>query len=295
MNDSTATGDRLTLLEQDNVKNQEEIQKLKNQVQSANIFATLAAMDRDRISRNLMIKIINTKYREIRTPTDLSTRLGWRLLGVARSPPTSPYPRSPVERETRTLQRAQKYPTAAPSTAINDMDVARLHTARAATAETTRAAITVGGARGSNNTGPAAGARGPNVVGPTVGAVAIDAVPEVRGCSYPEFMKCEPTKFKAMVPTIKKLLERYVWGLPQLIQGNVTSFDSSIIDEPMRMAHMIMDQAVRAGTVLENAKGYAPAATAPAGERGYDITNLEFGKRIFRKRHLGLDMVTMSS
>ncbi|GKA90273.1 hypothetical protein Tco_0812143 [Tanacetum coccineum] len=30
MNNSTATGDRLTLLEQDNVKNQEEIQKLKN-------------------------------------------------------------------------------------------------------------------------------------------------------------------------------------------------------------------------------------------------------------------------
>ncbi|GJW79269.1 putative reverse transcriptase domain-containing protein [Tanacetum coccineum] len=257
--------------------------------------------------------------------------------------------------------------------------VLKLHTARAATAETTRAAITVGGARGSNNTGPAAGARGPNVVGPTVGAVAIDAVPEVKGCSYPEFMKCEPIKFKgtkgamgltrwfkrlesvflinkcaendkvkyatstildealswwnsvaqpigienaykipwvelkkmmikqyyprcnvqklevelwnhlvkgvdittynrqfqvlailcpAMVPTIKKLLERYVWGLPQLIQGNVTSFDSSTIDEPMRMAHMIMDQAVRAGTVLENAKGYAPAATAPAGERG---------------------------
>ncbi|GKA16536.1 hypothetical protein Tco_0696283, partial [Tanacetum coccineum] len=51
MNDSTATGDRLTLLEQDNVKNQEEIQKLKNQVQSTNIFATLAAMDRDRIEK----------------------------------------------------------------------------------------------------------------------------------------------------------------------------------------------------------------------------------------------------
>ncbi|GJU20340.1 reverse transcriptase domain-containing protein [Tanacetum coccineum] len=224
----------------------------------------------------------------------------------------------------------------------------------AATAETTRAAITVGGARGSNNTGPAAGARGPNVVGPTVGAVAIDAVPEVKGCSYPEFMKCEPIKFKGtegamgltrwfkrlesvflinkcaendkvkyatstlldealswwnsvaqpigienaykipwvklkkimikqhcprtMVPTIKKLLERYVWGLPQLIQGNVTSFDSSTIDEPMRMAHMIMDQAVRAGTVLENAKGYAPAATAPAGERGY-VGNLPLCNR----------------
>ncbi|GKF18137.1 hypothetical protein Tco_0063055, partial [Tanacetum coccineum] len=38
---------RLTLLEQDQVKNREEIQRLKNQVQLANISATLAAMDRD--------------------------------------------------------------------------------------------------------------------------------------------------------------------------------------------------------------------------------------------------------
>ncbi|GJY99807.1 hypothetical protein Tco_0517237 [Tanacetum coccineum] len=61
----------------------------------------------------------------------------------------------------------------------------------AATAETTRAAATVGGARGSNNTGPAVGAGGPNVAGPTVGAVAMNAVLEVRGCSYTEFMnKC---------------------------------------------------------------------------------------------------------
>ncbi|GJT81772.1 hypothetical protein Tco_1056114 [Tanacetum coccineum] len=51
MNGSTTTGDRLTLLEQDQVKNREEIQRLKNQVQSANISATLAAMDRDRIEK----------------------------------------------------------------------------------------------------------------------------------------------------------------------------------------------------------------------------------------------------
>nr|GEY07950.1 hypothetical protein [Tanacetum cinerariifolium] len=51
MNDSTATGDRLTLLEQDNVKNQEEIQKLRNQVQPSNISFTLAAMDRDQIKK----------------------------------------------------------------------------------------------------------------------------------------------------------------------------------------------------------------------------------------------------
>ncbi|GJU60976.1 copia protein [Tanacetum coccineum] len=45
------TGDRLTLLEQDQVKNQEEIQRLKNRVQSANIYATLATIDRDRIEK----------------------------------------------------------------------------------------------------------------------------------------------------------------------------------------------------------------------------------------------------
>ncbi|GJX21693.1 hypothetical protein Tco_0226138 [Tanacetum coccineum] len=51
INDSTATGDRLTVLEQDQVKNQEEIHRLKNQVQSANISTTLAAIDRDRIEK----------------------------------------------------------------------------------------------------------------------------------------------------------------------------------------------------------------------------------------------------
>ncbi|GJU14001.1 hypothetical protein Tco_1136397 [Tanacetum coccineum] len=46
----------------------------------------------------------------------------------------------------------------------------------------------------------------------------------------------EGSNMRAMVPTIEKLLERYVWGLPQPIQGNVTSFDPAIIDEAMRMA-----------------------------------------------------------
>ncbi|GKA90271.1 hypothetical protein Tco_0812141 [Tanacetum coccineum] len=48
----------------------------------------------------------------------------------------------------------------------------------------------------------------------------------------------------------EKLLERYVWGLPQPIQGNVTSFDPATIDEAMRMARRLMDQAIRAGTVM---------------------------------------------
>ncbi|GKD31016.1 hypothetical protein Tco_1241794 [Tanacetum coccineum] len=51
MNGSTATRDRLTLLKQDQVKKREEIQRLKNHVHSTNIFATLAAMDRDQIEK----------------------------------------------------------------------------------------------------------------------------------------------------------------------------------------------------------------------------------------------------
>ncbi|GJZ81956.1 hypothetical protein Tco_0646950 [Tanacetum coccineum] len=223
--------------------------------------------------------------------------------------------------------------------------------ARAATsAETTRSAATVGGAGGSNNARPTAGAGGPNVAVLTVDAITMNAIPEVRGCSYTEFMKCEPTKFKGtegsvgltywlersklvfliskcaendkvkyatstlldealswwnsvaqpigienaykipwgsghnnlqppisrttIVPTTEKLLERYVWGLPQPIQGNVTSFDPDTIDEAMRMARMLMDHVVRAGTVLENARCYATAATAPAGGRGYPLVAL---------------------
>ncbi|GKD03370.1 putative reverse transcriptase domain-containing protein [Tanacetum coccineum] len=93
----------------------------------------------------------------------------------------------------------------------------------------------------------------------------------------------------------------YVWGLPQPIQGNVTSFDPAKIDEAIRMAHRLMDQAVRAGNVLvhdnnhnrnhnnnnnpnnnnknnnnnnkrrqENARGYATTVATPARGRGAD-------------------------
>ncbi|GJU20341.1 hypothetical protein Tco_1153683 [Tanacetum coccineum] len=83
MNDSTATGDRLTLLEQDNVKNQEEIQKLKNQVQSANIFATLAAMDRDRIEKtqdqnDKQIRELRHRLTSVEIRLEVATRVVWR-------------------------------------------------------------------------------------------------------------------------------------------------------------------------------------------------------------------------
>nr|GFA14600.1 reverse transcriptase domain-containing protein [Tanacetum cinerariifolium] len=71
-------------------------------------------------------------------------------------------------------------------------DVARA----AATAETTRVATTSSDAGVSNNVRPTAGAGGPNVAGPTIGSVAMNAILKVRGCSYKEFMSCQPTNFK---------------------------------------------------------------------------------------------------
>ncbi|GJZ01454.1 reverse transcriptase domain-containing protein [Tanacetum coccineum] len=163
-------------------------------------------------------------------------------------------------------------------------------------AETTRVVAIVDGAGGSNNARPAAGAGGPNVARPTVGAVAMNAIPEVRGCSYKEFMSCQPTYFKGTKGAVgltrwferlesmffiskcaendkvkyatSTLLDEalYVWGLPLPIQGNVTSFDPAIIDEAMRMDHRLMDQVVRAKTVWENARGYA-IDVAPARGR----------------------------
>ncbi|GJY91629.1 putative reverse transcriptase domain-containing protein [Tanacetum coccineum] len=210
------TGDRLTLLEQDQVKNREEILRLKNQVHSANISATLAAMDADRIEKT--------------QDQDVDAAIAAvRIAAAAKA-----------------------------------AEVART----VAAAETTRAATTADGAG-------AAGAGGPNVAGPTVGTIAMNAVPEVKGCLYKEFMNYQPT----------------------FSRGNVTSFDPATIDEAMRMARRLMDQAVRAGTVLvhdnnhnrnhnnnnpnnnnnnnnkrrqENARGYATAGVAPAGGRGDD-------------------------
>nr|GEW35822.1 hypothetical protein [Tanacetum cinerariifolium] len=42
-----------------------------------------------------------------------------------------------------------------------------------------------------------------------------------------------------------KKIERYVWGVPKKIQGNVTSSKPAIAHEAIRMAHSLMDQAVQ--------------------------------------------------
>lgn len=51
----------------------------------------------------------------------------------------------------------------------------------------------------------------------------------------------------SMVTPEYKRIERYIWGLPSQIQGNVTSSKPSTIQDAVRMAHSLMDQIVRRG------------------------------------------------
>nr|GEW50226.1 hypothetical protein [Tanacetum cinerariifolium] len=48
----------------------------------------------------------------------------------------------------------------------------------------------------------------------------------------------------AMVTPENKMIERYIWGFIDNIQGNVTSFKPTRIGEAIRMAHDLMDQVV---------------------------------------------------
>ncbi|GJU14002.1 hypothetical protein Tco_1136398 [Tanacetum coccineum] len=170
------------------VKNREEIQRLKNQVQSANISATLAAMDRDRIDKTQDQE--GKQIQELRHRlTSVEIRL--EFASVDRIMPPKRMSNAAIERMVAN-RVAAALATERTATAAEDAKVSRA----AVAAETTRAATTTGGAGGSNNAGPATGAGGPNVAGPTVGSVAMNVVPKVRGCSYKEFMSCQPTNFK---------------------------------------------------------------------------------------------------
>ncbi|GJZ05103.1 hypothetical protein Tco_0538378 [Tanacetum coccineum] len=45
-----------------------------------------------------------------------------------------------------------------------------------------------------------------------------------------------------MVPDEEEKIERYIWGLPDNIQGNVTSFAPTSLQDAIRMANSLMDQ-----------------------------------------------------
>ncbi|GKD23097.1 putative reverse transcriptase domain-containing protein [Tanacetum coccineum] len=121
----------------------------------------------------------------------------------------------------------------------------------------------------------------------------------VRGCTYKEFLNCQPLNFKGtegavkyatytllngaltwwnsyvemvgmdvayemswkdlmkmmtaelvllcpkMVPNEEEKIERYIWGLPDIIQGNVTSAGPARLQDAIKLANSLLDQKVR--------------------------------------------------
>nr|GEU81382.1 hypothetical protein [Tanacetum cinerariifolium] len=87
-----------------------------------------------------------------------------------------------------------------------------------------------------------AGADGAGAGGAEVGG-ARPAAPEITGCTYITFMKCEPHPFKGTEGAVK--VEQYVRGLSKNIRGDVTSSRPAGIDEAVRMAYQLMGQIIQ--------------------------------------------------
>ncbi|GJW20448.1 hypothetical protein Tco_0031070 [Tanacetum coccineum] len=62
--------------------------------------------------------------------------------------------------------------------------------------------------------------------------------------------------YPKMVLEEEDQVERYIWGLPNNIQGNVTSFAPTRLQDAVKMTNSLMDQKVRANTRPNVAKAY---------------------------------------
>nr|GEV44950.1 reverse transcriptase domain-containing protein [Tanacetum cinerariifolium] len=62
-----------------------------------------------------------------------------------------------------------------------------------------------------------------------------------RKCSYKEFMRCQPFNFKDS----EKMMEAFIGGLPQSIEGNVTASKPQTIKEAINIAQRLMDQVTK--------------------------------------------------
>ncbi|GJS00252.1 hypothetical protein Tco_0316760 [Tanacetum coccineum] len=99
--------------------------------------------------------------------------------------------------------------------------------------------------------------------------------PVARACTYKDFLNCQPRNFggtkgvtidideaygmpwkdlmkqelsllcQRMVLEDEDKIKRYIWGLPDNIQGNMTSFKPTQIHDAIKMANNLMDQIVR--------------------------------------------------
>ncbi|GKB66800.1 hypothetical protein Tco_0928212 [Tanacetum coccineum] len=93
--------------------------------------------------------------------------------------------------------------------------------------------------------------------------------PVAKVCTYKDFLNCQPRNFSGtegfgtdiagytrrfqeltlmcprMVPEEVDKIDRYIWGLPDKIHGNVTSSQSARLQDPIKMANRLMDQKIR--------------------------------------------------
>nr|GEV64472.1 reverse transcriptase domain-containing protein [Tanacetum cinerariifolium] len=65
--------------------------------------------------------------------------------------------------------------------------------------------------------------------------------PVARKCSYKEFMSCQPFNFKDS----EKMIEAFIRGLPQSIEGNVTASKPKTLKEAINIAQRLMDQVTK--------------------------------------------------
>ncbi|GJX48746.1 hypothetical protein Tco_0273936 [Tanacetum coccineum] len=145
-----------------------------------------------------------------------------------------------------------------------------------------------------DSSGAGAEAAGAGAARPAGGVIRGNTAPDVRGCTYKNFLNCNPHTFSGtegagnshvhsvgidaayltpwtelkemmtaefcprnelavmcltMVTLEYKKIERYIWGLPESIQGNVTSSKPATTHDDIRMAYNLIDQVVRAKAV----------------------------------------------
>ncbi|GJS05359.1 hypothetical protein Tco_0321867 [Tanacetum coccineum] len=80
-------------------------------------------------------------------------------------------------------------------------------------------------------------------------------IPVTKRGNYKEFISCQPFYFNVlcpnMVPNSEKIIEAFIEGLPQSIEGNVTASKPQTLEEAVNIAQKLMDQILKRNSVQE--------------------------------------------
>ncbi|GJW07886.1 hypothetical protein Tco_1570309 [Tanacetum coccineum] len=67
-----------------------------------------------------------------------------------------------------------------------------------------------------------------------------------RECTYDDFLKCQPLNFKGAKGVVESdEVEKYVGGLPDMIQGSVMASKKKTMQDAIEFANDLMDQKIR--------------------------------------------------